>query len=107
MRIWHPLPRREQLAGAIERVEPHADPRKRVGSPFLPVDDAHGMADDEAGLANGLHRLAEGAARGDDVLDETHELTWLVRAFEAVPGSVSLGFTADNDEGQAGRHRPG
>ena len=98
------LSRRKQVARTVERGEPHAEPGEGVRATLLPVDDAHRVADDETGCANGLHRLAEGAARRDDVLDEAHELARLVRPFDAVPGAVFLGFTAHDDEGQPGRH---
>ena len=104
MRVHCPLSRRKQVARTVERDEPHAEPCKGVGASLLPVDDTHGMSYDETDGANGLHRLAESTARGDDVLDEAHELIRLVRPFDAVPGAVSLGFTADDDEGQPGRH---
>src|SRR6185503_8787147 len=99
MRVHPLLPLREQIARPVERGEPHADPRKGVCAPLLAVDDAHRVADDEPGCANGFHRLAEGAARRDHVLDEAHELTRLVRPLDAVPGGVFLGFTAHDDEG--------
>ena len=105
MRVHNLLPRRQQRTGTVERSEPHAEACERVGAALLAVDDAHRMPDDEPGLANGLHRLAEGTARRDDVLDETHDVAGLVGALEAVCGAVSLGFTADDDERQPGRHR--
>jgi len=104
MRFHMLLPRRKQIACAVERSEPHAEPCEGIGATLLPVDDTHGVAYDEAGPANGLHRIAEGAARRDHVLDEAHELTRLVCALDAVPGAVSLGFTAHDDEGASGRH---
>ena len=100
MRVHMRIPRCQQVARTVERGEAHPEPGERVRATLLPVDDAHRMPDDEAGCANGLHRVTKGAARRDDVLDEAHELTWLVRPLEAVPGAVSLGFIAHDDEGQ-------
>ena len=104
MRVHLRVPRCQQVARTVERGEAHPEPGERVGATLLAVDDAHRMPDDEPGCANGLHRVTEGPARRDDVLDEAHELTWLVDALEAVPGAVSLGFIAHDDEGHSGRH---
>jgi hypothetical protein len=63
MRVHNLLPQRKQLTGTVERGEPHPEARERVDAALLAVDDAHGMPDHEPGLAYGLHRLAERAAR--------------------------------------------
>ena len=44
MRVHPLLPFCEQLARAVERGEPHAEPREGVGAPLLAVDDAHRVA---------------------------------------------------------------
>src|SRR5262249_8797092 len=83
----------------------HAEARERVGAALLPVDDADGVADDEALRADRRHRLRECAARGDDVLEKAHQLAVLEGALDPFGRAVFLGLTADDDEGQPVRQR--
>src|SRR5919201_4737947 len=102
MRLCGSFCRLEELRRPEERPQPDRVPRERVGAPFLAIDDAYGVTADEARLADRLHRLEQGAARGDHVLDEADAVALLERPLEALPGAVALRGLADDQEGQPG-----
>src|SRR5918995_228305 len=65
MRIFSGRCGRNKLAGAVQATQPDADPGQGVGASLLPVHDADGIPDDQAGLpqrADGL-RERDGAER--------------------------------------------
>ena len=88
-----------------ERPEPDGLPRERVRAALLAVDDADRRVHDEARLAQRLDRLEQGAAGGDDVLDEADALALLVRALDPFRGAVLLRRLAHDEERQAGLER--
>src|SRR5581483_1444747 len=92
-----------QLGGGQERLQPHRRAGELVRASLLPVDDADGVRDPQARLAERLDRRADGAARRDDVLDEADELARLERPLEPVRGAVALGLPADDHERKAAR----
>src|SRR6187402_1543212 len=79
----------QQLACAEERPETHAETGEGVRTTLLTVSG---------------HGLCERSARGDDVLEEAHQLTRREDPLDAFGRAVFLGFTAHDDEGQTGRH---
>src|SRR6266487_6121757 len=95
----------QQLLGAKERPQTHAEPRERVRAAFLAVDHADCVSDDQTLVSKGRHRFAERTSRGDDVLDEAHQLARLESPLDAFGRAVFLGLTADDDERQIGRDR--
>src|SRR3990170_1857579 len=95
----------QQLTGTKERPETHSETRESVGAALFPVDDTDRISDYEALVSERRHGLRESSAGRDDVLEETHQLALLEWALDPFCRAVFLGLTADDDEGQAGRHR--
>src|ERR1051325_1533608 len=74
-------------------------------SSLLPVDHADRVSHLQPGFAQRPRRRRGGAAGGDHVLDETHELALLEGALDAFGRPVVLRFLADDQERQTGRER--
>ena len=95
----------QEFARTKERPESHAETRESVGAAFLSIDDADRIADNEALTSESRHRLGQSTARRDDVLEQADEITLLEGTLDPFGRAVFLGLTADDDEGQIGRHR--
>src|SRR4051812_10019182 len=78
-----------------------------VDAALLAVDDADRVRNLQSGSPQRLDRLDRGAARGDDVLDETHALTLAVHALELIGRPVALRLLADDQERQPACKRRG
>src|SRR6266516_9179 len=92
---------RNELRDAKKGLEADAEAGERVRSALLPVDDAERRTHLQTGLAQDINRVHEGAAGGDDVLDDADALPRLELPFDSVRRAVALGLVADDHEGQA------
>src|SRR5579862_134301 len=98
---------RQKLSCPEDGPKTHRTPGQGVRAALFAVDDTDRRLHPEAGIAQGLDRVEERAAGGDDVLDEAHELALLERAFQPVAGAVLLRLLADDEERQARFERRG
>src|SRR5262245_50522099 len=105
MRVCGTFCRLGDLIRDEQRAQTHATARERVGAALLSIDDTDGGSALETGVTNRVDGSESGAARGDNVLDETHELARRKRPFEPVRGAVLLLLLADDQERQAARER--
>src|SRR5512146_1996043 len=80
---------------------------KLVDAPLFTVHNAYGVADDEARVAQRLHRVEQRAAARDDVLDDADRLARLEDALDPVRGPVVLRGLADEQERQPAGQRGG
>src|SRR5579864_1389982 len=97
----------QELSCPEDRPETHRPPGESVGTALLAVDDAHRGLHLQARVAQRLDRLQQGAAGGDDVLDEAHRLALLERPLEPVAGSVLLRLLANDQEREPRLERRG
>src|SRR6188472_1859296 len=105
MRFCGGFLRWKQVSCSKKRHQTHSAARESVHSALFAIQHADCDSALETGLADGLDRVQQRTAGGDNVLDQADSLTGLEGAFEAVRGSVLLGRGAHDHERDARRER--
>src|SRR6186997_1275968 len=98
MRFCGGFLRWKQVSCSKKRHQTHSAARESVHSALLAIQHADCDSALETGLADGLDRVQQRTAGGDNVLDQADSLTGLEGAFEAVRGSVLRGRERDGTQ---------
>src|SRR4029453_9063012 len=105
MRFCGGFLRRQQLSCPKKGHKTGSAARQSGGSALPAVEHADRDSALQAGFADGIERLDDGPAGGDDVFHEAHALARLEDAFEAVRGAVLLCRLTHDQEREPGGHR--